>query len=422
MADLTGCVILGDMRTGSNQLESNLAQFPPVVAYGEVFNPSFLGREGQDSLLGCDMALRAQRPEALLDAMGEAPGFPCFRLFPGHDARVERLVLDDSTWAKVILRRAPLDSFLSREAARQTGQWRLRREFQRQTQKVTFDADRFEAYAAQQAAHFAGWERQIRCAGQSYFAIAYPECGDLALLNGLAAWLGLDAHLDRLEETTIRQNPVSLAERVENLEELEAFLNRAGYIPHVPGSQDLGALDPIACDAVGAWAPHAGPNDGQPVGAALRAGSLSALPKFSVVDPLVRAQAIFEARILYDGSDLYPYIRKTLRRDWALDVPEEPLSIGERLPHDQYEGAFSQFLGFLAQNLKSATSIRQDPVWQSQAHYARALGARVPIRELVRQHRAWVHPTPLDPAPWMDQIRAVYAEDCMLFDAATASR
>ncbi|MEM6465958.1 MAG: hypothetical protein AAF679_05580 [Pseudomonadota bacterium] len=415
MDEVKGCVILADMRTGSNQLESNLAQFPGLQTYGEVFNPSFMGRDGQEELLGCSMASRATTAEAVLEAMVAAQGLPVFRLFPDHDLRVEQLVLEDPRWAKVFLRRSPLESFLSREAARQTGQWRLRREFQRQTQKVMFDADRFEAYAAKQAATYAGWEHALRRSGQSYFPLSYPECGDLDLLNGLVGWLGLPDRLEALEEATVRQNPAALVDRVENLEELEAFLARAGYIPHIPAAPTQELLLHLPCDAVGAWAPHGGPPSSQTVGGCLRTGSLSQLPVFGVVDPLVRAQAIFEARLLRDGPDLFPYIRTTLRNEYGVALPEQPLDKGGQLPEADYIRAFEQFLTFLESNLKGLTSIRQDPAWLSQATYARALGAVVPLKAIASQHRQWAAPDALEHPGLHSKIAQIYGDDLQLW-------
>jgi len=105
-------VILAGMRTGSNLLERFLNQFSGLICHGELFNPGFIGKEGKTSYLGINCSLREANPGQLISEMiaGSSEQLPGFRLFDGHDERVERQILADPTCAKIILRRNPIES------------------------------------------------------------------------------------------------------------------------------------------------------------------------------------------------------------------------------------------------------------------------------------------------------------------------
>ncbi|MEM9271262.1 MAG: hypothetical protein AAGA78_20275, partial [Pseudomonadota bacterium] len=159
----------------------------------------------------------------------------------------------------------------------------------------------------------------------------------------------------------------------------------------------------------------------QTVGGCLRTGSLSQLPVYGLVDPMVRAQAIFEARLLRDGPELFPYIRTTLRNEYGLDLPERPLEKTEQLADADYSRAFQQFLTFLESNLKGLTSIRQDPAWLSQATYAQALGAVVPLKAIARQSREWTAPDALNQTDLKAKIAQIYGDDLQLWAHCSSS-
>ena len=107
------------MRTGSNFLEANLNAMPGVACLGEVFNPVFIGKQGQTELFGLTMADRAADPLRLLARMqDEGPGLTGFRYFHDHDARVLPAVMEDETCAKIILTRNPIESYVSLKIGR----------------------------------------------------------------------------------------------------------------------------------------------------------------------------------------------------------------------------------------------------------------------------------------------------------------
>lgn len=225
-------VILAAKRTGSNLLEAGINQIPGVACHGELFNPGFIGREGVTVWEGIDLSSRFRRPERVLERMQTlSPGqINGFRLFAQHDQRILDHVLADRRCAKIILRRRPLAAYLSTLQAESTGQWRVGHKATQRIVKVAFDADAFEAYAADTESWYRRMEERIRVSGQSFFPIRYEECKDADILNGIAGYLGAEGRLERVEERTLRQNPVSLAERIDNFDEFRRYLERSGYV------------------------------------------------------------------------------------------------------------------------------------------------------------------------------------------------
>ena len=62
-------VVLAEMRTGSNLLESNLNAIEGVECHGELFNPVFINTSGTDTYHGVTLAQRDADPWALLNAV-----------------------------------------------------------------------------------------------------------------------------------------------------------------------------------------------------------------------------------------------------------------------------------------------------------------------------------------------------------------
>src|SRR5690606_9672304 len=62
-------VVLAEMRTGSNLLESNLNAFDGIHCHGELFNPGFINAPGTDSYKGVTFAQREADPWRLMMAV-----------------------------------------------------------------------------------------------------------------------------------------------------------------------------------------------------------------------------------------------------------------------------------------------------------------------------------------------------------------
>lgn len=220
-------VILAAMRTGSNFLEANLNALEGVTCHGEVFNPHFIGRLNQTDLFGMDLAARDARPiEMLARLRAGTGGLAGFRQFHDHDPRVFEAVIADPACAKIVLTRNPLESYVSWEVARATGQWKLTDVKRLRSAKVRFDAEAFVRFAAAVQA----WHRRIleglQTSGQTAFWIDYDDLQDVRVLNGIAAWLGVAARLEVLDTRLKKQNPGALTDLVENPEEMEQALVR----------------------------------------------------------------------------------------------------------------------------------------------------------------------------------------------------
>ncbi|WP_189410585.1 nodulation protein NodH [Neogemmobacter tilapiae] len=220
-------VILGGMRTGSNYLESTLNAVPEVAGYGELFNPEFIGRAQQQEFLGFDLAMRDADPLAFLAKVrAETRGLSGLRLFDDHDARVLAHVLDDPTCGKILLTRNPVESFVSLQIARETGQWKLGNARALRQSRVKFDLDAFESYLRDVQSFHEVIRNRLQVTGQAAFQIDYGDLGNVEVLNGLLAWLGLAARLDRPADQLKRQNPGPLQDKLTNPEVLDQVASR----------------------------------------------------------------------------------------------------------------------------------------------------------------------------------------------------
>jgi hypothetical protein len=237
------------MRTGSNFLEANLNMLPGVTCHGEVFNPHFMGKKDATNLFGIDMDERDRNPLRVLAAMRrQTDGLAGFRCFHDHDARVIAHVLADPACAKIILTRNPLDSYVSLRIAQATDQWRLTNATRLRTAKVEFDAAGFEAHMTAVQDFQVELMHALQTGGQTAFYIDYDDLSDLAVLNGLAAFLGVAGRLEELDSRLKKQNPEDIAGKLVNPEAMETALARLDRFnlsrtpnfeprrgPHIPG-------------------------------------------------------------------------------------------------------------------------------------------------------------------------------------------
>ncbi|MGB3146648.1 MAG: nodulation protein NodH, partial [Paracoccaceae bacterium] len=158
-------VVFAAMRTGSNLLEAELNSFDGVTCHGELFNPAFIGGPAKPKVLGMSKPERDADPGRLLQLVQEVGGLNGFRFFPGHDERVLPMLLQDRGCAKIILRRNPLDSYVSLKIARQTGQWRMGDGRTRKEAKATFQAEEFASYRAELEAYYQALQRLLQYSG-----------------------------------------------------------------------------------------------------------------------------------------------------------------------------------------------------------------------------------------------------------------
>ncbi|WP_027245270.1 nodulation protein NodH [Leisingera daeponensis] len=405
-------VVFAEMRTGSNFLETNLNAFDGLACHGEAFNPHFIGYPESADILGVTQSLREADPARLIQEIRAQPGvLGGFRYFHDHDPRVLDLMLEDPRCAKIVLTRNPLDSYVSWKIAQETGQWKLTNVKRRKEAKAQFDAAEFAAHAGALQAFQVTLLNRLQALGQTAFYVAYEDLQSVAVMNGLARWLGVPQQLDALDESLKRQNPAPVLDKVANPEEMQAALSgldrfnltrtpnfepRRG--PAVPGyvagavtpllylplkggpeaevEQWMAVLDRVAPDGL-----IRGLNQKQ-----LRQWKRGnkGFRSFTVLrHPAARAHAVFCRRILNAGEGSYRQIRNTLRRQFGLAVPEA--GPGEGYSRAQHREAFSTFLEFVRASLAGQTSVRLDAEWASQSQALEGFaGAGVPdllIRE-----------------------------------------
>ena len=380
------------MRTGSNFLESNLKDYPGLHCYGEAFNPNLMGQAKQTGMLGMSMQQREADPLALISRMKEnSDGLPGFRFFHDHDPRVLSHCLADRRCAKIILTRNPVDTYISREIARQTNQWRLGDLCDVKSASVTFDQEQFEAHLAQHQTFQIDLQRALQTS---------EDIPDIDVLNGLARFLGVGEGKKRTSKKTKKQNPQSLEEKVVNPADMKTALAGIDYFdlsrtpnfeprrgPMVP-DYIAAAKSPVLympiksgpTECISQWLADL---DGVEQ-SVLRVGFTQKTLRrwkrqafenrsFTVIrHPVARLHCDFVKRILMPGPMLYADIRETLRSTYAVPLPEP--NPGASYDSAAHRNAFLAFLAFVKGNLAGQTSIRVDGAWASQSELLRGMG------------------------------------------------
>jgi hypothetical protein len=376
--------MFADMRTGSNFLEANLNAMRGVTCHGEVFNPYFIGHKDKTSLFGYSLADREADPMALLRAMrAQTDGLAGFRFFHDHDPRVLQPVLDDPLCAKIILTRNPVESYVSWKIAKETGQWKLTNAKNLKTAQVRFDAREFEEHVAALQDFQIRLMHGLQVSGQTAFYVDYDDINDLDVLNGLAAFLGVEG-LENLDSSLKKQNPEEISQKVLNPDEMERALarldrfnlartpnfepRRAPMVPQFVAARRAGLLymplrgGPVA--QVIEWLKAFGGVEGDFAQKTLRQWK-KARPShrsFTVVrHPVARAHDAFCGQILSGG---FAQIREQMQKIHKLHLPDPGRDYIDAQTH---QAGFIGFLKWVKLNLSGQTSTRVDAHWASQA-------------------------------------------------------
>lgn len=404
-------VMFADMRTGSNFLEENINQFSDLRCHGELFNPGFVGNLNRDEKFGVDKTARDKDPTVLIDRMidDDPAVLPGFRLFSDHDPRVIAHCLRDPSCAKVILRRNPLESFISNRIAAATDQWRMTNVKTRKDVQIRFEPDRFEAYLAERMESQRGLQHELQMTGQAAFNIHYDDIHDLDVLNGLARFLGSAERVEKIFQRLKKQNPGSVTSKVSNPDEMEASLARMDLLglsripdfeprrgPMVPG-YFAGQAVPILCvpvrggpvDALRAWVEaHELAAGGTNLAEGFNQKSLRHWKRNAghyaslaiIRHPVARAHAVFAAKVLGPRDDSRDLLR-ILSRVFDVEIPKDPAA----MDRDARAAAFKGFIRFLGANLSGQTALRVDPAWASQAAVIEGATQVSPIHRLIRE-------------------------------------
>ena len=390
MPDFHSFVVFAEMRTGSNFLEANLNAFDGITCFGEAFNPHFIGYPNSKDILGLTQTMRDQNPERLLEVVQNAPGLlGGFRYFNDHDPRVFAPIMDDPRCAKIILTRNPIESYVSRKIAAATGQWKLTNAKHAKSEAVQFNETEFQDHLGAVQGFQVTLLNHLQRSGQTAFYVDYEDLQDVAVMNGLAAWLGCDARIESLDKKLKKQNPEPLESKVRNFEAMEGALARLDRFnlsrtpnfeprrgPAVPTYIAAGPLlylpirsGPVeaAQDWMRGLTPDLSTEDGFTQKTIRQWKSAhEGFRSFTILrHPVARAHAAFCDKILPTGPGTYAGIRENLRKHFDMPLPKGDVSDGYGA--DEHRAAFSAWLRFLRANLGGQTGLRVDATWASQS-------------------------------------------------------
>ena len=397
--------MFAEMRTGSNFLEMNLNGLDGFTCHGEAFNPYLLGNHTNKQLFGFTMEQRDADPLALLRKMRlQTPGLGGFRYFHDHDPRVLEPVLADEACAKIILTRNPVESYVSWKIALETDQWRLMNTRRHTTARPKFDSAEFESHLEKVQQFQIHLLNRLQITGQTAFYLDYEDIQNVEVLNGLAAFLGLEDRLKSIDTTLKKQNPEAIETKVANPKEMAASLARLDRFnltrtPNFEPRRNAGVPQYVA--STGApllFMPiSGGPN------AAVQAwlegfGKLTAdfdrksLKRwkdthpghrgFAVLrHPLARAHAAFcDFLARNQQPELRPYLAKF---HWLpLPAPGKDFATDA-----DFRAAFLVFLGFLKRNLSGQTGLKVIPQFASQTAILQGFAQLYPADVIVREDR-----------------------------------
>lgn len=402
-------VILAGMRTGSNFLEANLNEYSGLRSLGELFNPHFIGNLGKTEAFGMTLAEREADPYKLLKTIrGAEDALQGFRLFGDHDPRIIQAVLNDPRAAKIILSRSAAETYVSLKIAGETGQWRLRDLKHVRTAQIAFDETEFLNHLEQARSFTDQIQTALQHSGQTGFFLRYEDVGDVAVMNGLARWLGVKEQRDSTSSATKKQNPEPWEQKVTNLPEMLDALarvdrfelgrepmfepRRGAMVPTwlTAASAPLMYL-PIRSgleDEVARWLAAVDGDGPEALGSAMNRKSLRQWLKdhpthrsFTVLrHPLRRLHSAFCRHILPGAPKPYGEIRETLMRSYKLKM--DMATAADPAAH---RAAFRDFARFILGNLAGQTSVRVDAAWASQLAVVQGFSSQVPPDLLLRE-------------------------------------
>jgi hypothetical protein len=397
-------VVFAEMRTGSNLLEANLNALPGVRSHGEVFNRYILGKRDRTELFGITIEERDRDPRPLLRKLREeTEGLSGFRFFHDHDLRILDDVLPDTGCAKIILTRNPLESYVSWKIAQATDQWKLTNPKRLKTAKVHFDVPEFLKHLQDIQAFQLLLLNALQTTGQTAFYLDYDDLGSVEVMNGLAAFLGVEARLKGLDDTLKKQNPGPLEDKLENPEALAEAVaavdvfnlgrtpsfepRRAAGVPTVLASETGLLFFPIRSgpeSAIHDWLASFGD-----VAEGFEQKSLRQWKRrhpghrsFTVLrHPLLRAHVAFRRKIVMGEA---PDLRRILINGFLAELqpPGEPFASVEA-----ERAAFLIFLNYCRLAVSGQTGARVAPSLASQTALVQGFASFQPLDHLLREDR-----------------------------------
>lgn len=404
-------VILAEMRTGSNLLEAYLNAFEGIACEGEAFNPSFVAYPKIDTLFGITRPARDADPIALLRLVAARPGMTGFRFFHDHDPRVFDPFMRDPRCAKIILTRNPVESYVSLKIARATQQWRLGDVKNKRAAQVVFDPVEFSDHVAELQGFQLRVQQILQTTGQAAYYIGYDDIKDLAVINGLAAWLGVSEKLENAPRKLKRQNPEPLEEKLLNPEAVAegvARLDRFNLArtPNFEPRHPPPLWGFRACaDTPLVYAPLPGGHErdiyawmAQIDGVAPRDLKTDFTPQawrdwqrvhpqrvaFTVLrHPLARAHETFVQQVVLGKRT---NVRAFIERVHGIELPQDAVG-AQAWPEGAHRAGFLGYLHFIQANLNGQTALPTRALWASQTSLIEAITPQCPLHRLIRSDR-----------------------------------
>jgi LPS sulfotransferase NodH len=403
----TSFAIFGAMRSGSNLLEKFLNQYEGLHCHGEIFHPFFIGQQGCQAYLSMTREERDKDPAKMLAALKKVsfPKIAGYRIFQTHNEWAINEALTDPYCAKIVLKREPLESFISLKIALETNQWLISEYAHQRDEKIHFDLEEYEIYLDMRAKFYTEIFDKLHLNGQPFLEIDYQNLTDVESVNRIAEFIGNEGAKERLEHPIKRQNPGPLSSKILNYDEVKhtaIFANHTEQAPPIltpvrEENSDISriyfcksknmALCPIPAipDAgLRSWLQF---HDGRPPENGLNMHRFrewrhlhpSALCFSMVRHPVLRAYTAFMRKIFATGSDAYTIIRQDLEGQFGMMLPQGDLRANHDRADleargygaDEHRISFKLYLVFVAENLANKTKIRQDGMWQLQKEILR---------------------------------------------------
>ncbi len=225
-------VILCQNRTGSYLLVDLLGQFSDIMCHGEVFKPNAIELAGWvKGVVAMTIEEREKYPITYVNRLYRATPkkISGFKMFASHNNIARQYVLESRNITKIILTRSHIDTYISNQRARITGEWvnriaQGRRKKDDSDLKIPFLPEVFEVHrqkAIEIQQEYAACETFTK---QSFIRIAYEEVAQLEPVRLLARKLGSTAEPESLVPTLKKQITKPLEEIVENFDEMQRYL------------------------------------------------------------------------------------------------------------------------------------------------------------------------------------------------------
>lgn len=234
-------IIMTQARSGSYHLASLLDSAPDITCFGEIFKENALElpkpQLAQLGLTNRDMAIRDADGMALLnrlrkpiEADGQIFGFKDF-LFNLRRAQIFGKIAHSSSWRKIILLRNPIERYISRVRAADTGIFVVKQgdahAADKLHQPISFDAETFAPFLNNHT-RFVETAQKLhdKHGADTVFFAHYERLGDPAHLQDILTFTGSKAGPDQLSSTHVKQFEQPLQNGVENWSELTAYLSK----------------------------------------------------------------------------------------------------------------------------------------------------------------------------------------------------